>query len=133
MDFIIVPLLMFSLQQGISNASQGSAMLTDLTRERSNVNDGLVDGCASASELCALARLAAEQNSLPATFFLRLIWQESRFHAGAIGPLTRTGKRAQGIAQFMPPTAAERGLSDPFDPAAALPKSAEFLRDLRHE
>jgi hypothetical protein len=31
----------------------------------------------------------------------------------------------------MPGTAAERGLLDPFDPIQALPKSAEFLRELR--
>src|SRR5439155_229943 len=45
-------------------------------------------------------------------------------------PRTRSGDRAQGIAQFMPRTAAERGLLDPFDPVQALPKSAEFLREL---
>jgi Transglycosylase SLT domain len=38
---------------------------------------------------------------------------------------------AQGIPQFMPATAAERLLLDAFDPAQALPKSAEFLRELR--
>ncbi len=63
-------------------------------------------------------------------FFARVIWQESRFEPGAIGPVTRSGARAQGIAQFMPGTAAERRLLDPFDPVQALPKSAEFLREL---
>ena len=38
---------------------------------------------------------------------------------------------AQGVAQFMPGTAAERGLADPFDPEQAIPKSAELLDDLR--
>jgi hypothetical protein len=33
----------------------------------------------------------------------------------------------------MPGTAAERQLLDPFDPVQALPKAAEFLRDLRSE
>ena len=64
-------------------------------------------------------------------FFARVIWQESRFRADAVGPLTRSGRRAQGIAQFMPGTAAERRLLDPFDPVQALPKSAEFLKELR--
>jgi hypothetical protein len=59
-----------------------------------------------------------------------VIWQESRFQADVVGPRTRSGDRAQGIAQFMPRTAAERGLLDPFDPVQALPKSAEFLREL---
>ena len=47
--------------------------------------------------------------------------------------MTRSGRRAQGIAQFMPGTAAERYLLNPFDPIQALPKSAEFLRDLRRQ
>ena len=74
---------------------------------------------------------AARANGLPLDFFARLIWQESRFNADAVGPVTRSGRRAQGIAQFMPGTAAERELLDPFDPVQALPKSAEFLRELR--
>ena len=60
-----------------------------------------------------------------------MIWQESRFQSDAVGPVTRSGQRAQGIAQFMPGTASERRLLDPFDPVQALPKSAEFLRELR--
>ena len=73
---------------------------------------------------------AARDHGLPMEFFARVIWQESRFRADAVGPVTRSGKRAQGMAQFMPGTAAERGLLDPFDPVQALPKSAEFLREL---
>ena len=49
------------------------------------------------------------------------------------GPVTRSGQRAQGIAQFMPGTASERRLLDPFDPVQALPKSAEFLNELREQ
>jgi hypothetical protein len=73
---------------------------------------------------------AARSQNLPLEFFARVIWQESRFQADVVGPRTRSGDRAQGIAQFMPRTAAERGLLDPFDPVQALPKSAEFLREL---
>ncbi len=83
--------------------------------------------------LCLLIESAARANDLPVEFFARVIWQESRFRAESIGPVTRSGQRAQGIAQFMPGTAAERGLLDPFDPVQALPKSAEFLRELRHQ
>jgi hypothetical protein len=80
--------------------------------------------------LCQAVASAAIQNGLPIEFFSRIIWQESRFNSGAIGPLTHGG-RAQGIAQFMPGTASERSLRDPFDPFEALPKSAEFLRELQ--
>jgi hypothetical protein len=85
------------------------------------------------NSICLLLESAARANGLPVEFFARVIWQESRFRADAVGPLTRSGKRAQGIAQFMPGTAAERNLLDPFDPIQALPKSAEFLRDLRSD
>jgi hypothetical protein len=83
--------------------------------------------------LCPLIQAAADENGLPVGFFARLIWQESRLRPDAVGPITRSGERAQGIAQFMPSTAAERFLLDPFDPARALPKSAEFLRELRDQ
>jgi len=81
--------------------------------------------------VCLMIEAAARSSDLPLEFFARVIWQESRFHPDAVGPVTRSGDRAQGIAQFMPRTAAERGLLDPFDPVQALPKSAEFLRELR--
>jgi hypothetical protein len=80
--------------------------------------------------ICLLVESAAQAHGLPFEFFARLIWQESRFQPNAIGPMTRNGQRAQGIAQFMPGTASERGLFDPFDPVSALPKAAEFLEEL---
>jgi hypothetical protein len=81
--------------------------------------------------ICLMIESAAKSQDLPLEFFARVIWQESRFQSDAIGPMTRRGQRAQGIAQFMPGTASERRLLDPFDPVQALPKSAEFLNELR--
>lgn len=81
--------------------------------------------------MCLMIESAAKANELPLEFFARVIWQESRFQSNAVGPVTRNGQRAQGIAQFMPGTANERRLLDPFDPVQALPKSAEFLSELR--
>ncbi len=81
--------------------------------------------------MCLMIESAARANDLPLEFFARVIWQESRFQSNAVGPVTRSGERAQGIAQFMPGTANERRLLDPFDPVQALPKSAEFLSELR--
>jgi hypothetical protein len=83
--------------------------------------------------VCLLLESAAYANELPVEFFVRLIWRESRFRPTAIGPRTRSGKHALGIAQFMPGTAAERNLLDPLNPIEALPKAAEFLKDLRNE
>lgn len=75
-----------------------------------------------------MAREAATAHAIPIDYFLRLINQESGFNERAV---SRAG--AQGIAQFMPGTAAMRGLKDPFDPAEALPKSAALLKDLTRQ
>lgn len=75
--------------------------------------------------VCELIDEAAAAHALPVEFFTRLIWRESSFRAGAVSP-----KGAQGIAQFMPATAARRRLADPFDPAQAIPASAHYLKDL---
>jgi len=83
--------------------------------------------------ICLMIEAAARASNLPLEFFARVIWQESRFQSDAVGPVTRSGQRAQGIAQFMPGTASERGLLDPFNPIQALPKSAEFLDELRSQ
>ncbi len=82
----------------------------------------------TAPGLCEALAAAAATNDLPADFFSRLIWQESRFHPDAI-----SRKGAQGIAQFMPPTARESGVENPFDPLEAIAKSGQLLRALRGE
>jgi hypothetical protein len=83
--------------------------------------------------ICEMIKSAASANDLPQEFFARVIWQESRFRPDAIGKATHSGERARGIAQFMPLTAAERRLLDPLDPTQALPKAAEYLRELLSE
>jgi len=93
--------------------------------------DNSTAATANSLSICQMVEAAAAANGLPFEFFAQVIWRESRFRSDTVGPLTRTGQRAQGIAQFMPMTAAERHLHDPFDPVQALPKSAEFLRELR--
>src|SRR6201995_5916874 len=87
----------------------------------------------TADAICLMIESAARANGLPLEFFARVIWQESRFQTDAVGPMTRFGSRAQGIAQFMPGTAPERWLFDPFNPVQALPKAAEFLAELRNQ
>jgi Transglycosylase SLT domain len=78
--------------------------------------------------ICRLIEASARAQALPVAFLTRLIWQESSFRADAISPAG-----AQGVAQFMPGTAGERGLANPFDPEQAIPKSAQFLGDLIHD
>jgi hypothetical protein len=76
--------------------------------------------------VCRLIERAAGKNGLPVGFLTRLIWRESSFRASAVSPAG-----AQGIAQFMPGTAQQRGLADPFDPEQAIPKAARLLAELR--
>src|SRR6266566_9807661 len=99
--------------------------------EKAPPADNSTAATANSLSICQMVESAAAANDLPFEFFARVIWQESRFRPDTVGPITRTGQRAQGIAQFMPMTAAERFLHNPFDPVEALPKSAEFLRELR--
>ncbi|MGO4712589.1 lytic transglycosylase domain-containing protein [Bradyrhizobium sp. 2TAF24] len=80
----------------------------------------------STGEFCDTLAAAAKDNDIPPSFFARLIWQESQFKSDEV---SHAG--AQGVAQFMPDTAAEEGLDDPFDPRKALPASARLLRKLR--
>jgi hypothetical protein len=87
----------------------------------------------SSESICLMVEAAARANGLPVEFFARVIWEESRFRPDEVGPLTRSGAHALGIAQFMPRTAQERRLLDPFNPVQALPKAAEFLRELRNQ
>jgi hypothetical protein len=77
---------------------------------------------------CPVIASTAAAYGIPLNFFMRLIWQESRFNRWAI---SRAG--AQGIAQFMPKTAQDRQLANPFDPLEALVKSAELLSDLKNQ
>jgi hypothetical protein len=76
--------------------------------------------------ICRMIEKAAREHAIPAKFLTRLIWQESRFRVSAV---SHAG--AQGIAQFMPATAAERDLKDPFDPKQALWAAASLLSSLK--
>jgi soluble lytic murein transglycosylase-like protein len=75
--------------------------------------------------LCGIVETAARREGLPVNFFARLIWRESAFHSGVVSPAG-----ARGVAQFTPDAASERGLADPFDPAAAIPASAKLVAEL---
>jgi hypothetical protein len=78
--------------------------------------------------LCRLIEGAARAQRVPHDILTKLIWQESSFRPRVVSPAG-----AQGIAQFMPGTAKERGLIDPFDPEQAIPKAAEFIAHLAEQ
>ena len=79
----------------------------------------------SKEEVCDTLTKAAHNNGLPVPFFIHLLFQESRFSPGVV-----SNAGAQGIAQFMPDTASEWGVDNPFDPLQAIPASARLLRNL---
>jgi Transglycosylase SLT domain/SPOR domain len=76
--------------------------------------------------VCRTIEASAKARDLPVAFLTRLIWQESSFRAQVVSPAG-----AQGIAQFMPGTAGDWKLANPFDPAEAIPKAAELLASLK--
>ena len=76
--------------------------------------------------ICHLIEAHARAENLPPDFLARLIWKESRFDPNAVSPAG-----AEGIAQFMPGTAAIRGLKDSFDIEQAIPASARYLAELK--
>ncbi|MER2196609.1 lytic transglycosylase domain-containing protein [Methylobacterium brachiatum] len=78
--------------------------------------------------LCRLIDASAKARGLPVPFLTRLIWRESSFRVGVV-----SSAGAQGVAQFMPGTARERGLLDPFDPEQAIPHAAHLLADLKRQ
>jgi soluble lytic murein transglycosylase-like protein len=69
-----------------------------------------------------VAELAARFDLSPA-LIEALVWQESRWHAGAVSPVG-----ARGLAQLMPGTAQDLGV-DPDDPFANLEGGARYLRE----
>jgi hypothetical protein len=78
--------------------------------------------------ICQTISAAAGENGLPMGFLARLLWTESGFHSAATSPAG-----AEGVAQFMPQTAALRGLADPRDPIQAIQHAARLLVDLDRE
>lgn len=76
-------------------------------------------------DTCNAIATFADRHGLNRDFFARLIWQESRFDPHAL-----SHANARGIAQFIPQTAALRGLADPYNPADALEHSAEYLAEM---
>ncbi len=71
----------------------------------------------------AKVRELAARFDLSPALIEAVVWQESRWHAGAVSP---TG--ARGLAQLMPDTAREMGV-DPRDPFANLEGGARYLRE----
>jgi transglycosylase-like protein with SLT domain len=106
-----------------------ASLNSDLDLDGANTQDGAPTASpqpTTLDNLCNTLFTSAQDNDLPVPFFANLLWQESRLRVDDISK-----KGAQGIAQFMPKTAVETGLANPFDPMQAIPASARFLQRLR--
>ncbi|HEY2637771.1 MAG TPA: transglycosylase SLT domain-containing protein [Solirubrobacteraceae bacterium] len=68
---------------------------------------------------------AASRWNVSAALLAAQLYAESGFN-----PFATSGAGAQGIAQFMPGTAAALGLNNPFDAPAAIDAQAHLMRDL---
>jgi len=68
---------------------------------------------------------AAQRWNVSGVLLAAQLYAESNFN-----PFATSGAGAQGIAQFMPGTARDYGLANPFDPASAIDAQAHLMRDL---
>ena len=71
---------------------------------------------------------SASKWNVSAALLAAQLMAESNFNPFAVSPVG-----AEGIAQFMPGTAASYGLSDPFDPVEAIDAQAHLMSDLIHQ
>jgi hypothetical protein len=81
----------------------------------------------SHSQYVAIAEQDATNVGISPTYFVRQIQLESGFNPYALSP-----SGAQGIAQFMPGTAAGLGI-DPWNPIQALQAAAQMMANLYHQ
>ncbi|MBX7541918.1 lytic transglycosylase domain-containing protein [Qipengyuania sphaerica] len=72
-----------------------------------------------------LIRQAEARYRLPPRLLQALVWQESRFNPMAISPAG-----AAGLAQLMPATARELGVTNLHDPAQNIDGGARYLRQM---
>jgi Transglycosylase SLT domain/D-alanyl-D-alanine carboxypeptidase len=96
---------------------------------------GSGDGAAGAShgsvpgfvppQYAPLLARAAQRWNVSAALLAAQLYVESNFN-----PFAVSGAGAEGIAQFMPGTAASLGLKNPFDAAQAIDAQAHLMRDL---
>jgi cell wall-associated NlpC family hydrolase len=95
-----------AIRQIIAPASTSSAMMGNVTVPAQYVNT---------------VEQAASANGIPSSLLAGLIQQESGFNPDAV-----SSAGAEGIAQFMPATAAGLGV-DPYDPTSAINGAAQML------
>ncbi|HZY68337.1 MAG TPA: lytic transglycosylase domain-containing protein [Devosia sp.] len=127
---LLLLLLIFSLPgraaMGAASAEEEARSCFSYRGEDGWPRHACISADSYSADVCDTIDRSARSAGLPPAFFARLIWQESRFDPNA---LSHAG--AQGIAQFMPETGRLQGLTNAFNPAEALWRSARYLGKLR--
>jgi hypothetical protein len=124
--------LVSAADSSVSTAHEEAALEHSAENPDRPINDNASDKSSqqenrkfTKAELCGAVASVATRNGLPVPFLANLIQQESGFKPHVV---SRVG--AQGIAQFMPRVASSYGLTDPFEPLAALSASGKLLSEL---
>ncbi len=98
------------------------------THQRAGTGDGEAGAALPAfvpARFAAPLARAAQRWNVSAALLGAQLYAESNFN-----PFARSGDGALGIAQFIPATARELGLRDPFDASEAIDAQAHLMRDL---
>jgi hypothetical protein len=78
-----------------SRAAAPTPQTPGIGDEASPADNNSTAATGNSLSICQIVEFAAAANGLPVEFFARVIWQESRFRPDTVGPITRTGQRAQ--------------------------------------
>jgi hypothetical protein len=114
----------FGLATGPPPCSEAGNSITGSGAEGEVSGAGAVPGFVPA-ELRPVLERAASRWNVSAALLAAQLMAESGFD-----PLASSPAGAEGIAQFMPSTAAAYGLANPFDPAEAIDAQAHLMSDL---
>lgn len=82
------------------------------------------------ADVLAALRSAASETGVPLSLLWGVAFAESGFNPAAIGPVTASGERAQGLMQLMPKVAAANGVTDPMDATQSALGGARVLAKL---
>ena len=107
-----------------AQVNRGTAMVTGQLPRRASMGGSSFNVASVPKGYGPVIQQAAVQNNIPPEILAGLIDTESAFNPGAVSPVG-----AQGLGQFMPPTAAEFGV-DVNDPVSSIDGAARYLRYL---
>lgn len=110
-----------------ANLVRAESAIISIRAQSPEMDMALLSHEASGANYRTIARRAAAHYGISPTLFERQINQESGFNPRAI-----SAAGAQGIAQFMPATAASLGI-DPWDPVDSLWGAANLMAQLNHQ